>query len=269
MATAMRPRYWQGTNMPPLGWVPDPEHPDNVGLVGCWIMNAGGGAVVMDLTKHENHAMRYNGSPLWSASTTDIGLRTTTSSDCFRVNSHPVFCPTTALTVCIDWTVPAARPDAGLLKKSYSIVSYQMRCLSGHSFRWQTTAGALDWPYSYTIMDTYLGKRIYLVGTFDGASMRMFVDGILRKTVSASTSTISQNTEALDIVGQQYGTQTGYVAHSVTIYDQALSADDIAARAPSIYRSFMLPGAVRVFSFGGGTVSVPLPVLMSSRRRSA
>ena len=51
------------TKKPPFGSRLDPTHPLSQGLVGCWLMNEGGGNIVFDLVR--NYKLDFISSPVW------------------------------------------------------------------------------------------------------------------------------------------------------------------------------------------------------------
>jgi len=53
-------RSHYGREKPPLGVLPDPQHPLQKGIVGQWLMNEGGGGTAYDLSGNRNHGTLTN-----------------------------------------------------------------------------------------------------------------------------------------------------------------------------------------------------------------
>jgi concanavalin A-like lectin/glucanase superfamily protein len=94
--------------------------------------------------------------------------------------------------------------------------------------RWNnTTASVVAWPSSGA-PNIQPGKQYHLVGTYDGSTLRLYINGVLVNTGSAS-ATIIDITEGLAIAA--FNTATGSsskeVMDEVAIYDYVLSASQI------------------------------------------
>jgi hypothetical protein len=69
-------RSHYGREKPPLGVLPDPQHPLQKGIVGQWLMNEGGGGTAYDLSGNRNHGTLTNmaNPPTASSGWTGKGL---------------------------------------------------------------------------------------------------------------------------------------------------------------------------------------------------
>jgi hypothetical protein len=95
-----------------------------------------------------------------------------------------------------------------------------------NTFRFRITAGGADVSVADTA--THLLNRWYnVVGTYDGANMRIYVDGILKNT-RAQTGTLATNSVTAKI-GTYQGTNynlTGRVAN-IQVYNRTLTATEV------------------------------------------
>lgn len=66
-----------------------------------------------------------------------------------------------------------------------------------------------------------------IAGTFDGSSMLLYVDGILRNSLTGITSTPTSDTASPPYVGRYYESYFNGFLNSAKIYDRALSASEI------------------------------------------
>jgi len=81
-------------------------------------------------------------------------------------------------------------------------------------------------------VDLPTGRWVHLAGTFDGATMRLYVDGALRGTMDRP-GPVKPNTYPLTLGSYEEGHPAFFqgLVDEVRLYSRALSADEVAAHA--------------------------------------
>lgn len=87
----------------------------------------------------------------------------------------------------------------------------------------------------------------HVVGTYDGATMRLFVDGRLENTSTVQRGSINYPPKAIYEIGAYHDDDENFrlsgMIHEVCVYDEALSAHEVARRFASKAPRFPLPAA--------------------------
>jgi hypothetical protein len=161
------------------------------------------------------------------------------TDDSFRVANAPDLNPTDAITVSAWWNAVdfAGVGNNGLVDKGYTSHSdpyYQYHLgVTGTQYRGEGHFGfwvAADGKIASTDFAPWTPGNLYhLVGTYDGSEVRLYVDGQLEATTPAS-GPISDYGKDLYIAAfsnLQTAVLPGAV-EEVTIWDRALSADEVA-----------------------------------------
>lgn len=224
--------------------------------------------MLRDISGNANHLTATGTN--WSLCDTGCALQFDATSDKAVISSpSAVIAPTKAMTLRAWVRVPDSSPAGAVVRKSSAIVAYKLGFIDGHSFYWLvgTSAGGVEiaWPYSYPIMGTYQGKWANAVGTYDGTYSRLYIDGLLRSTSAATVGTINADGGAFSFGSSALDNAFIGMISTVQLWHDALSDKQVAA----------LEGPVPIwqpiyYSFASAAAaSIPLPLLMSSRRRSA
>jgi len=212
-------------------------------LVGWWKMDGN----VTDASGNANHATAF-GTPTYVTGKDGqaIDLNGTTQYASVAHNASLATVTTANAVTMAAWIRPGAVATQNLISKSVngSVNGYEL-CLS--------TSGAL--PSSQRVFvrfnqqtsgDTYrvnsttqynglLGTWIHVAATYDGATIKLYVNGVLESSLPAAL-TIASNTLPLAIGAQVTGTGTASrwfqgAMDDARLYDRALSAAEIAALA--------------------------------------
>jgi autotransporter-associated beta strand protein len=171
--------------------------------IGFWQLNEGAGQFIADSSGNglngylgTNSLLVDASDPAWSlsgegksGSLADHALYfggTTLLSG--RVNDNPLLNQTAAITLVVDFD-PDTHSQGVLLSKHAggTAGSYMLSVPSGANYRFtiinaSNTRKDLDWPVPNDLNDGYH----QLVGTYDGVTMRLFYDGILRAETAFS-----------------------------------------------------------------------------------
>jgi hypothetical protein len=207
------------------------------GLVGLWHFDEGTGSIAGDSSGYGNNGtLLGNPPPSWVAGKFGDALQFS-GSNYVQIPDSSSLKPT-HITITA-WINPAnvEYVDDTIYSKSFLICS-----LRGHA----NHAGPPPWypDFILTIGSTchecvatigiYPNNWYFIVGTYDGSTMKIYVNGVLGKTLNVSGS-ISWNTQVPFIGHNTWGGWAAGVIDEVRIYNRALSASEIQ----SLYYSRM------------------------------
>jgi len=208
---------------------PNLAHPLARGLVGCWIFNEGGGNEVFDLSGN-NLSGTFTSGLLWAPGAQGYCVQSDTDgeyisvADCSLLRSAHV---TVACYVNITNVGPAI--GDGIVSKNDAAGSegWALRNCVGY-LRWGINAYNSNIAQSDAGTIT-AGNWYFLVGTYDGVTCRVYIDGI--EAASADDAgPISYGSDALNI-GRMFQSDT-YTSDQqisyVMIWDRALTGAEIA-----------------------------------------
>ena len=236
----------------------DRTHPLAQGLVGCWLMNEGGGDRVYDYSGNDNHGT-FVGGPTWAVGADGAAVHISANGQRIQTASSAV---SRSLSV-----VMRVRYDGGLLKGLYGIGAL--------SDAWGTLDIRVHNP-SYIIAVGVSGTTVLAAGYYTiafvglaGQVARVYINGMLDGEAAFggfSTTAYPRH------IGAYYGPNyewNGLIGASAE-YDRALTADEVAWLHAEPYCMFARPDRwLRVFDFGatvGGTGAVYRPWLMTGGR---
>jgi len=240
-------RYWP--QKPPLGVPVNWGDPLAQGLVGCWLMNEGGGTIVNDLSGNGNtgtlvadtHTVAGKFGPALSFDGTD---------DYVTIPSIN-YAGVSQLTVSF-WVKFNAAPTATIymLQQGNSANNrvFNFLVLDGgrtHFTLWNSSAASETGRYDSIITTT---NWYHIVGTYDGANVRVYVNGILGTyRQGALTGTLEDAVSggldqfilggSLSLAGVLSSDFAGQI-DNVSIYNRALSASEIAQLYMTPFRIF-------------------------------
>jgi TM2 domain-containing membrane protein YozV len=200
--------------------------PPPSGLVAAWGFNEGTGTTVADVSGNNNTGTITGAT--WSTQGRFGGALTFNgTSNVVVVNSAPSLNLTAAMTVSA-WVYPTASQSGWR-----TIVQRQVDAYFLHA---SNSAGALRPAGGGTFngTNTYVGGPsaiavntwTHLAVTYDGATIRLFVNGTQVAT-TPQTGSIETNTNPLRIGGNTYGEYFQGRIDDVRIYSRALTATDI------------------------------------------
>lgn len=208
-----------------------------VGLVGHWKLDDGAGSVAIDSSGAANHGALLNGVG-WGAGTVGgASLHTRILDQHIRIpDSDSLNSIADAFTVSA-WVNPAG--DTGAYQ---GIVTRQLG--NDHRDQWYltinagrpifsvtTTAGTVAAPAPALVAD---GAWVHLAGTYDGTTIRLFVNGLVVATATIS-GRLADTATPLIIGGNQNGPLPGTAQEQfngriddVQLFNRALPPVDVA-----------------------------------------
>jgi hypothetical protein len=203
---------------------PGAEQP---GLVGWW---------TFDEDDDASAALDYSGHGLGAAlhqatrSAGQVGRALLCQGGCAVVPNHPALSLTQALTVtCRVKTERAGQDNTWIVNRVLAggtDSGYRLGLLQGKpSFEVPQT----PWSHHLTAaVDLPCGRWVHLAGTFDGATMRLYVDGVERGTLSRP-GPLKPNAFPLCLGSYEPGHTAHFVGllDEVKLYDRALSPQQI------------------------------------------
>ena len=208
-------------------------------LVGWWKMDGD----VTDASSYANHATAF-GSPTFVAGMVGQALNLNGTSQYAAAPDNASLDLTNGLTLA-TWVKPTLEATQNLISKSTNggISGYEL-CLAATSstfphkafFRLnQTTSGDTYRINSTTLYSDHLNTWIHLAATFDGVTMKLYVNGVLESSLAAAI-TINANALPLGLGAQVDGSNAGsrFLAGGMDdarVYNRALTAGEIATLA--------------------------------------
>jgi hypothetical protein len=201
------------------------------GPVGYWRLGESSGTTAADVTGGQ--AGTYFNSPILGSpgllsGETNTAARLDGVNDYVRVASTSGLSPTAAVSV-EAWIKPEALPAAGAFAsiatkpEAYSLQLNGPKLeftvmRSGQRYRTQAAAGAIQ-----------VGQAYHVVGTFDGANARLYVNGAQVATM-ALTGAVGSSTNALNF-GSWDGSSERFkgTIDEVAVFANALSASRVTA----------------------------------------
>jgi hypothetical protein len=216
-----------GREKPPLGVLPDPQHPLQKGIVGQWLMNEGGGITIYDLSGNKNHGTLTNmanpptASSGWTAGKLGKGLSFDGVNDYVSIPTAGVSKDTGTISF---WAKPTSVPsDSYIVTASTSARIIYLRWIGGSIFRFNLGSGATQiGNYTGTINNWY-----HIVGIWNNGLGSFYVNGVNIANNVAYTALASVQNPMF--VGAFSGT-SGYfpgLIDDVRIYNRALSAGEV------------------------------------------
>jgi hypothetical protein len=205
------------------------------GLVGYWKMDEGAGTQARDMSGWGNHA-GFVGTPQWTDGLSGLALDLDQTNYAL-VTDQAGLGPATGLTLAA-WVRPNLQAGQDLISKAIagSVDGYSLSLSPSSSpnrtafvrFN-QATFGdtyRLDSITQYPVSGT---KWIHIAATYDGSTMRLYIDGDLEDSMPGPPS-IATNALAVGIGAQSDGTNRfrGEM-DDVRIYNRALSQAEIDA----------------------------------------
>lgn len=215
------------------------------GVIGHWGFNEGTGQVAMDSSANGNHgqlgsvSVEDSSDPMWSTGIYgSTGLKFGNSF--VSVPASPALEPQQTLSVEI-WVRSSTIPPtfSHLISKGAAGCSYASWTLflhpQGLSFEVvQAPNSGADSPFAGPAL--WDGKWHHIAGTYDGSFARLYVDGTEVGTGTPWVGTIGYGLSTNNnlTIGAYNGSCSlpfpGYI-DEVTIWDRALTAEEVAARS--------------------------------------
>ena len=212
--------------------------------------DAGAGTVAADSSGNGNNGTLLNG-PVWTAGVTGNALQFDGSNDVVTVAGSASINAVTAQVTVAAWVYRTATQGswAAVVSRQQGTTNFEHYYLGFSNtgqYRWfvNTTSG-----YSSTTLGgaAPVGQWVHVVGTYDGAMVRLYVNGVQQ------FATPRTGTFASDTTGLQIGAGSNDAAHTpveafngrvdaVRVYSIALSASQVLA----LYQGTLSPGTASV-----------------------
>ena len=203
------------------------SHPLARGLVGAWTFQDGGGSVLRDVSGHGHDGTLTNMDPATDWVTSRYGG----ALDFDGVNDY-VDCGAgdhlNRVSVAV-WCTPASgsRGDiAGVWGSGNSIREFiLLKGTVADRFALYVTDGS-SFPNAVSSTAIVAGREYFVVGTYDGSNVSIFVDGSLEASTSSSLSV--QNTSEPMKIGASADANFDGGLSAVFMWNRAISANEVA-----------------------------------------
>jgi len=208
--------------------------PDTECVAGWWAMEEGIGSVVVDSSSYGNNGTLY-GSPAWVSGVHGLSLDLNGTTDYALVPDAASLDITDEITLAA-WVKPEKVGTQYLVKKAVISVTdgYELSLsAAGTAFgRLNQVTNANTYRVDATTAYPTDGNTwMHLAMTYDGAMIRLYVDGVKEDSVTASIS-IATNDLSLGIGSQSNGTTVFQGAmDEARVYCRALGPNEIQALA--------------------------------------
>lgn len=229
---------------PKLGSTLIKGHPINDGLVARWVMNEGGG-VVNDLSGNGNTGTLVSQAQ-WASGTRGSCIYVPSSDDYVEVADSPSLRVPSAFSFVV-WQNTSDVSYTGILSKTSLDSDYGDYCLRNGSGEISLHVNDNDGSV-LAISSTPANEWCQCVGTYDGADLRIYLNGRFENSAAYSTP-ITGSAESL-YLGTYYtvsGYNKGYI-NDILIYNRALTASEIASLYVDPHLGIQEPGRLIMIS---------------------
>jgi len=204
--------------------------PSNSSLVASYSFSEGSGGVLVDSSGNGNDGVLTN-SPVWVAGKYGLGLRFDGVDDWVEISNSASLDVTGDEITLMAWVFMDTfqSNDKGVVVKSDgSNYNYQLVADSGENyfdFRTRTPGGVVRVPSSPPAAS---GQWHHVAGIYDGSSNKIYVDGVLKRTLSQSGNIVSASAPLL-IGRRALGDNRFFdgVIDEVRVYDGALNLAEL------------------------------------------
>ena len=203
------------------------------GLVGHWMFDEGAGTTAADSSGSNNTGTLVNG-PVWTPSGKINGGLSFDGVDDFVDVGNPSAIKTLANITVSAWIRPQSTARQDYITQWGVGGTRHFNLISG------ITAGKFDFFVSIngtaspsagaSITSINPGTWYHVVGTYDGANIRLYVNGV-QESITAQTGDLLTTSSANLLFGKGSDATSGIITGSiddVRVYNRALSAADIA-----------------------------------------
>lgn len=206
--------------------------PNNLGLVGYWSFNEGTGLRVTDQSGNGNTASVT--SPVWTTGKLSQALFFDgTGNQVVTVPDSATLNQTRAFTVSL-WVNLVDGVNRGFFEKTVggNVNTQFLLFTESNRFQFRVMTGSTQTISSDDVVP--LNTWMHIVGTFDGSTMRMYVNGVLQANTRTVTEQITGGSGAtlIGTLGSGVYRMQGKI-DEVRLYNRALSQSDVT----SLYRS--------------------------------
>jgi hypothetical protein len=218
------------------------------GLVGYWKLDEGSGTIVFDSSKNNNHGILING-PLWVNGKYGKALSFDGIDDYVMISDSPSL-RVQSFTL-VAWVYMTVRPyQAGHLGHPHVCIInklhfYDTPAITGYKLDFEYPTATDDtlvisvgdgvaqrFLVQYnSINDLTLNQWHQIVGTYDGSTAKLYIDGQLKATGQGSYTILHDSTPlclSREISQPIYDGFNGII-DTVMVYNRALSTEEIQA----------------------------------------
>lgn len=234
--------------------------PHRESLVGDWRFNQSSGAVAEDSSGLGVHGQLNNG-PQWTLGRFGNGLTFNGVDDVLTVPNAPVLQLTSGLTIAF-WINKASEPNDFVRivgKGGPTARNFGVWDIAGPSrrvmFQFRVEGGAYRTVSSKR--DVEPGVWRHVAATWDGATGRIYVDGVLDASGSMAGPPLTSD-EPLTVGFAGYHTYYAGKLDEVVVLDRAASATEVAALVTHGVPVAGMPGVVAAWSFNQSSGSAVL-----------
>ena len=236
-------------------------------LVGCWQMEENGGSVLLDGSSYANHGALF-GSPLWAA-----GMVGSYALDLDGSTQYAIVPDDTSLDIANQltltaWIKPERYETQDIVKKATktNVDGYELTLATTKTddssqkvfFRINDATNGDSYRINASTDYPIDGTWIHAAGTFDGTTLRLYINGILDSSLVLPPGTTIALNDLPVSIGAQNDAQRFYQGwmDDVRIYNRALSLQEIQILA-GLTTTHTISGNAGVagatVSFTGGT----------------
>ncbi|MGI6607121.1 MAG: LamG-like jellyroll fold domain-containing protein, partial [Peptococcia bacterium] len=200
---------------------------EDTALVGQWGFDEGAGTTAADTSGNDNHGTIAG--PTWTNGVVGKAL-SFSGNGCVEVPHHAFLNPRNALTI-EAWINPSTNMNwRKVISKSLgSNTDYSIFQGSESNLAFSLKMGNVARTVYSPANSVPLGEWTYVVGTYDGSRVKLYLNGTLVKTINISGE-INAHNEPLRIGGEKNGAYFEGMIDEVKIYNEALSAAEIQDR---------------------------------------
>jgi hypothetical protein len=235
----------------------------NDGLMGYWSFDVISDTIVPDESENNNEGFSW--SPKETEGFSGLALDFDGINDCVYVSDNPSlnFHDTNefSLSIWINREGSMISLSEGLISKAtstpgpngYIMVIRQITNL----IRFTIYDGIKGYPINSTI-EIDEDKWYHVVGTWDGTTSKLYINGVLDNTETFSGVTVSNDYKLLEL-GNHYGTHSYHgIIDEVRIYDRTLSNDEVKElyNNPAGLKTTILFGQIKNLSSNVGKLEI-------------
>ncbi len=209
--------------------------PNNLGLVGYWAFNEGTSTRVIDQSGNGNSGEVT--APVWTTGKFSTALSFDgTGNQVVTIPHSTSMSPTDAVSVSA-WVYITELTNRGILEKTISGAVNRQFLLFTEGNRFQFRVVKTTYYTVASDANVPLNTWVHVVGTYDGATVRMYINGVQQAATQSIAGPIDggNGVTVIGSLGSSIYRMNGKI-DEVRLYNRALSQSDVSA----LYRSGQL-----------------------------
>jgi hypothetical protein len=252
-----------GRVKPVIGTEVNWGHPLSNKLVGCWLFNENGGRRVHDVARRQHADFQYTtDDATWINGRNGAGLRNGTGSTSWlEVGDAPALRITGPITVCARVKFTASQSNVIIAGRWGSDESYILGVSYINPNQLFFGIRVSEVTKAAFTSNTYNdGLWHDVVGVFDGANVRIYLDGGAESIVGDATTGPIDTASGAKVVFGNYNAGGGRFDgdfDEVRIYDRALSSSEVRQLYTTPFANFAEPRKLWVSSVTPSTPFIP------------